>query len=108
MGYDLQILNTSEPLSITEEQWKAVVAADKELELNATATATNPKSNEVIQVNNPLMSTWTDPISKNKNYFYYSRGKVTVKNPSDSTIKKMKEIALKIGAKVQGEEGEFY
>lgn len=112
-GYDLHITKASEwPESskqpITEEQWKAIVTADSELQMDTTATAMNPKTREIIQVTNPLMASWTDPKSNQKYYFYYSRGKITVKNPSENAIKKMKALASKIGAQVRGDEGERY
>jgi len=112
-GYDLHITKASEwsessKRPIAEEQWKAIVAADSELQMDTTVAATNPKTHEIIQVTNPLMASWTDPESNKKYYFYYSRGEVTVKNPSEKAIKKMKALASKIGAQVQGDEGEKY
>jgi hypothetical protein len=113
MAYDIHITKASEwtesaKSPITEDQWKAAVLADGELKMDDTASATNPKTKETVQIINPLMASWIDPKTKNKHYFYYSRGKVTVKNPSNSAIKKMKSVASKLGAKVQGDEGELY
>jgi hypothetical protein len=113
MGYDLHITKASEWSGssrhpITEEQWKAVVIADGELKMDTIATAENPKTQEVIQVGNRFMASWVDPTTKEKHYFYYSRGKVSVKNPTDSTIKKLKTMATKLGARVQGDDGEWY
>ena len=113
LAYDIHITKASEwsesaKSPVTEEQWKAAVLADGELKIDDTASATNPKTKETIQIINPLMASWIDPKTKNKHYFYYSRGKITVKNPSDSAIKKMKFVASKLGAKVQGDEGELY
>lgn len=113
MGYDLHITKAAEwsesaKNPITEEQWKSAVLADRELKMDTSATASNPKTHEVIQISNPLMASWIDPKTNSKHYFYYSRGKVTVKNPSESAIKKMKAVASKLGAKVQGDEGELY
>lgn len=112
-GYDLHItratewtLSSKQPIS--ELEWKAAVASDGQLMINTTATAANPKTREVVQVSNPLMATWVDPTSKEKHYFYYFRGEITVKNPSKSAIAKMKAIAKKLSARVQGDEGEWY
>ena len=52
------------------------------------------------------MASWLDPATKQKHYFYYSQGEISVKNPSKAAIKKMKSVASKLGAKVQGDDGE--
>ncbi|MDO8652651.1 MAG: hypothetical protein Q7R66_10710 [Undibacterium sp.] len=113
MGYDLHITKAAEWSEsarhpITEEQWKTVVLADGEFAMDTTATAEDPETHEVIQISNPLMASWVDPKTKENHYFYYSRGRVIVKNPTDSAIKKMKIVASKLGAKVQGDESEWY
>jgi hypothetical protein len=113
MGYDVHITKASEwsesvKSPITEEQWRAAVLADGELKMDGTVSATNPKTQEAVQVSNPLMASWVDPKTKNKHYFYYSRGKITVKNPPDIAINKMTSVASKLGANVQGDEGELY
>jgi len=112
-GYDLHITRAAEwALSskhpISELEWKAAVASDGQLQMDTTATAENPKAHEVIQVLNPLMASWVDPRSKEKHYFYYFRGEITVKNPSKSAIAKMKAVAKKLSARVQGDDGEWY
>jgi hypothetical protein len=112
-GYDLHItratewtLSSKQPIS--EPEWKAAVASDGQLKMDTTATAENPKTHEVIQVSNPLMASWIDPTSKEKHYFFYSRGEIAVKNPSKNAIAKMKAIAKKLSARVQGDDGEWY
>lgn len=113
MGYDLHITKAAEwPQSsanpISEIEWKAVVAADGRLQMDTTARATNSQTHEIIQVSNPLMASWVDPKTNEKHYFYYWRGEILVKNPSESAIKKMKELASRLGAHVLGDEGEPY
>ncbi|WP_332851981.1 hypothetical protein [Duganella sp. S19_KUP01_CR8] len=113
MGYDLHITKATEwPQSsqkpISELEWKNAVAADGLLKMDTTAVAINPQTHEIIQVSNPLMASWVDPKTNEKYYFYYRRGEISVKNPSDSVIKKMKELASKFDAKVLGDEGEIY
>jgi len=112
-GYDLHITRAAEwTLSskhpISELEWKTAVASDGQLQMDPTATAENPKTHEVIQVSNPLMASWVDPTSKEKHYFYYFRGEITVKNPSKNAIAKMKAVAKKLSARVQGDDGEWY
>ena len=76
--------------------------------MDKTAEAINPQTHEVIQISNPLMASWIDPKTNEKHYFYYWRGKISVKNPSESAIKKMKELASRLDAHVLGDEGEPY
>lgn len=113
MGYDLYITKASlwsesSNAPITEEEWKSVVLSDPELKMDTSAIAVNPKTKETIQIGNPLMASWIEPKTGQKHYFYYTRGKIIVKNPSENGFKKMKAVASKLGAKVQGEEGEPY
>jgi len=112
-GYDLHITRATEwtmspKHPISELEWKAAIATDGQLKMDTTATAENPETHEVIQVSNPLMASWIDPTSNEKHYFYYSRGEITVKNPSKNAITKMKAIAKRLSARVQGDDGEWY
>ncbi|PIF13387.1 hypothetical protein CLU94_5497 [Janthinobacterium sp. 13] len=113
MGYDLHITKAGEwsqssQTPISELEWKSAVAADGLLKMDATATAANPQTREIVQVSNPLMAAWIDPKTNDKHYFYYHRGEISVKNPSGNAIKKMKELAVKLDAQVLGDEGEKY
>lgn len=113
MSYDLHITKAtdwpqSSLLPITECEWQDAVANDAQLRLETTLIAVNPKTGESIQINNPLMASWTDPASGEKHFFYYSCGEVTVNNPSESAIQKMKSVASALAARVQGDEGEWY
>ncbi|WMW82037.1 hypothetical protein RF679_07050 [Undibacterium cyanobacteriorum] len=112
-GYDLHITRANEwTLSskkpISERELKAAVASDAELKMDTTASAENPITRERIQVTNRLMASWIDPTTKEKHYFYYFRGEIIVKNPSENTIAKMKAVAKKLSARVQGDDGEWY
>ncbi|WOB06924.1 hypothetical protein [Piscinibacter gummiphilus] len=113
MSYDLHIVRLSDKSErtespISEAQWKEAIRADGELQSDSVASATSPNSGAVIQVRSPLMASWLDPQTKLKHYFRYSRGRISVKNPPESVIVKMRLLAAKLGAKVQGDEGEFY
>ncbi|MYN18652.1 hypothetical protein GTP81_18035 [Rugamonas sp. FT107W] len=76
--------------------------------MDTIATAINPQTHEIIQVSNPLMASWTDPETNETHFFYYRRGEISVKNPSENAIKKMKELASRFEAQVVGDEGEIY
>lgn len=41
-------------------------------------------------------------------YFYFFDGDITCKPPDDAYIQKIKGVASVIGAKVEGDDGEFY
>lgn len=113
MGYDLHITKATERTQssenpISELEWRSAVAADGLLDMDTIATVTNPQTHEIIQVSNPLMASWTDPETNEKHYFRYHRGEISVKNPSENAIKKMKELASRFGAQVLGDDGEIY
>lgn len=113
MSYDLHITKAAEwPQSsaqpITESEWKDAVVNDGQLRLDASVTAVNPKTGETIRIDNPRMASWTDPATGDKFFFSYSRGKITVSNPSETGVEKMKAVASALGARVQGDEGEWY
>jgi len=76
--------------------------------MDTTATAINPQTHEIIQASNPLMASWIDPETNEKHYFYCRRGEISVKNPSENAIKKMKELASRFDAQVPRDEGEIY
>jgi hypothetical protein len=96
MGYDLHVTRSkhwteSESQPITREDWQAYVASDPEIEPDTPGDyfefAAHPKEPALLQ---------------------WWRGEITVKNPDRPTVRKLLEIASKLGAQVQGEDGEFY
>jgi hypothetical protein len=101
MGYDLHITRRKyhwddDGPSITEEEWRALVEADPELEF---------KNND-----SPLFATWSGKSKYPDPWFDYSAeyGAIDTKNPDAPIIAKMLEMAKKLGAKVQGDDGEVY
>lgn len=55
----------------------------------------------------------TDDFSSNRATkdnlsFWFYKGNINCNPPDDASIQKIKEIAALIGAKVQGDDGEFY
>ena len=84
MGYELHIhrakvWHQSDREPITAEEWQALVAADPEL-------ARGPDG---------------EP-------FHWADGAVAVKHPDRATLATMLAIAARLGARVQGDDGEFY
>ena len=103
MGYDLHITRAenwsdSEETPITKCEWEAVIAADQELRADP--------DNERFQ---KLDAIWIDPVSGNdRGWFAWSDGEISTKNPDRAQLTKMLQIAERLGAQVQGDEGEKY
>jgi hypothetical protein len=101
MGYDFHITrrkyyHDEDGPSITEEEWKALVEADPELEFRDS--------------DNPLFATWNGKSEYPDPWFDYwaEYGRIDTKNPDNPIIAKMLEMAKKLNAKVQGDDGEVY
>ena len=95
MGYDLHITrrkdwSDSNGPSISEQDWQTLVRADSELQIG------DP-------INQPNFATFGEEA-----WFDWSDGHVFTKNPDRQTLEKMLELADRLGAKVQGDDGETY
>jgi len=112
-GYDVHITRAkdwteSKKTPIALKEWAEFIQTDKEFRLVEAAEAKNSKTREIIKLKAQGMAVWTDPKDKTECYFYYHEGEITVKNPGDRIIDKMKAVAQKLKAKVIGDEGEEY
>jgi hypothetical protein len=100
MGYELHIHRADEwyhcdRQPITAEEWLAVVAGDPELRLDP--------------VKDPSFALWSGPCRyPGGTWFNWLDGRVFTKNPDRATVAKMLELARRLGARVQGDHGEFY
>jgi hypothetical protein len=101
MGYNLYITRRKDHWdedgpSITEGEWRTLVEADPELDFR--------------DCNNPLLATWSGESTHPDPWFDYSAeyGSIDTKNPDEPIIAKMLEMAKKLNAKVQGDDGEVY
>ena len=109
MGYDVQIARLDdrtdgEAKSIRLEEWLDYVHGDSEMRLDGVAEVRAPDGT-TIRYENPGLAVWT---AGGETWFDFRNGRVVVKNPDDRTLTKMVAIAEKLGARVQGEEGERY
>ena len=100
MGYDLYITRAaswaeSEGNPIRGEEWLAVVEEDPEL-----SVADNPSS--------PYFAVWSGESGHREPWLDWAQGYLHTKNPDRPLIQKMASIAKRLGATVQGEEGEEY
>lgn len=81
------------------------------MRLDGVAEATTPDG-ESIRYENAGVAIWT-AYSRHGDlggmaWLDHHAGNVVVKNPDDEMLSKMREIALALGAKVQGDEGELF
>jgi Domain of unknown function (DUF3859) len=98
LSYDLHVTRAShwtqsESLPIKYQQWLEYVAADPEIRFGSNTS--DNYFEFVAHSNEPALLEW-------------SRGEITAQNPDKFTVKKLLEIATKFGARVQGDDGEFY
>ncbi|MGA9399213.1 MAG: hypothetical protein WBV22_13265 [Anaerolineaceae bacterium] len=98
MGYDLHIIRRAHWSDtgddISAEEWLALVAADPELHLEVS--------------NGPYFASWHRPSLDGNHWLEWSNGQISTKNPANVLIDKMVDISQKLGARVQGDDGEIY
>ena len=99
MGYDLHITRAEHWVEnddqwIEVDEWLDIVERDPELEL--------------ADENGPYFAIWCGPSKYEEPWFDWSDGNITTKNPDSAMIAKMVEMAGKLGANVQGDDGERY
>lgn len=101
MGYNPYITRRKNHIeeegpSISEEEWRDIVEADPSLSFK--------------HEDYPLTAFWDGKCEYPDPWFDYSAayGSIDTKNPDDTIINKMLEMASKFDAKVQGDDGEIY
>lgn len=115
MGYDVHITRKEnwfdEGPEISLDEWLEVVRADAEMRLGGHAEASVGEG-VVPGTEHPSMSVWLG-YSKhgqdgNMAWLWHAHGNITAKNPDQEILGKMSLIAMRMSAKVQGDEGELY
>ena len=91
MGYDLHIVREG---GIDLDVWLAVVAADPDL------------THEPSQGSG--FASWRGLSTVPEPWLDWSDGEVFTKNPDEPLIRKMAELAARLGARVEGDDGEVY
>ena len=99
MGYELHITRaefhaSNEGHEITADEWMRYVQSDPEL-------CPFPENGEYF-VQWSGKSKYPDP------WFDWFAGNISTKNPDKAIVGKMLKIAQSLGARVQGDDGEFY
>ena len=112
MGYNIYIIrvdSAGQPIgSITEIEWRELAEKDPEFTMAEQWSVTNPATGETLTVASPALGTWHAHPLGHKALFTFRDGHVAVSNPDEPTFVKMRSVADALGARVQGEEGEFY
>ena len=115
MGYDIHITRKTnwfeEEHKIGRDEWQVVVAADDEMRLDGYAEA-KVGGGAVLRIESEGLAVWTaysgHAANGNMAWFDFRGGDVVVKNPDAEILTKMWEISQKLGARVQGDDGELY
>ena len=117
MGYDIRItrqenwFDDNAKNRISLEEWKDFLSGDPEMRIDNSAEA-KTKSNEIIRAESEGLSVWTkysgNGLDRNFAWFDYNKGNIVCKNADEEIITKMLDIANRLNAKVQGDDGELY
>ena len=110
MGYELHITRKAnwfdDGPDIPEAEWHTYVRADPEMTMSGLAEVALPDGG-MLRYENSGLAEWRN-AGKEKVWFDYRNGRVVVKSPDEEIIGKMVSIAIALGAKVQGDDGEIY
>jgi hypothetical protein len=116
MGYELHIVRQNdyvdgeEESNISLEEWLNYVATDNELELTNGYGLSIPGT-EVPWQERPGFCYWNGHPKSDAGtapWFDYGYGAISTKYPDEPTIKKMINISIALGAKVRGDDFEYY
>ncbi|MFI6516068.1 hypothetical protein ACIBF1_10960 [Spirillospora sp. NPDC050679] len=114
MGYELHVTRNAEwwqegGRQITTDEWANAVAADPDLEMVGTASATIDGGIVLVYDHEWLAQMVTHPDRDEQGaWLDWCEGRIVVKNPDDLMVVKMCELARRLGAHVQGDDGEYY
>ena len=92
------------------QEWLAYAESGGEIRADGFAEAETPEG--LIRLENKGIAVWVaypdHGVGSNMAWFCHFSGRITVKNPDKAILAKMHQIASKLSAKVQGDEGEEY
>lgn len=99
MGYDVHITRAenwsdNQGCEITAAEWHSVIDTDPEL--------------RPAGYNGPHLAIWEAHPSNDEAWLDWCDGNITTKHPDEPLLRKMVEIAARLDAKVQGDDGELY
>lgn len=113
MGYELHIhrgedwseLSEQEGVSLAE--WHGYVEEADDFRMDDAAEASTPDG-AVIRIESPGIAVWTGHPEGVVAWFSFDDDQIVVKSPDEAMIVRAREIARALGARVQGDDGEFY
>ncbi|MEV7684333.1 hypothetical protein ACFW1F_01365 [Streptomyces bungoensis] len=115
MNYDVRITRRTpwwgdEGEQITTQEWAAVVAADPELEMVQVARVSPRGQDAVLEYRHEWLAQMvTHPERDTPGaWLDWEEGQIVVRHPDDLRVVKIREIAGVLGARVQGDDCEFY
>ncbi|MEU9394531.1 hypothetical protein AB0D86_31620 [Streptomyces sp. NPDC048324] len=115
MGYDVHITRRTpwwadggDP--ITTQEWASVVAADPDLEMVQVARASPRDRQGVLEYRHEWLAQMATHPERDTHgaWLDWREGQVVVKNPDEILLEKMRAIARVLGARVQGDDDEYY
>ncbi len=102
-------MSSARPIALDE--WAAYVRSDPEMRLDGAAEATTT-TGETLRVDRPGLAVWVAysraGVGGNQAWFDCAADHIVVKSPDEEIIAKMRSIARHLGARVQGDDGEYY
>jgi hypothetical protein len=110
VGYDVHVSRGdewSDAAPISSSEWRAFVESSADLELVGAVEVANSLG-ETIRYASPDLAMWTRHPSRPEIPFAFRGGRVVVKNPDEATLGRLRELATSLGARVQGDDGEFH
>jgi hypothetical protein len=102
MGYDVRITRApkvwyeNEGHHITRDEWLSLVSSDHEL---------RPATRQDVNYSEGLIL-WSG--AKFERWFSWENGNISTKNPNAAMLAKIVALAERLGARVQGDDGETY
>ncbi|MFG3117528.1 hypothetical protein ACGF4C_24425 [Streptomyces sp. NPDC048197] len=95
---------------IAAQEWEAVVAADPELETVQVARASPRGQDAVWEYRYKCLAQMATHPERDTHgaWLDWREGRVVVKNPDEILLKKMREIAGLLGARVQGDDCDYF
>lgn len=115
MGYDLHVTRRNDWFDdgpdITLSEWVQYLEVAPDMRLDGYAEAVLSHG-EPLRLEASGVAVWTgyakDGLNGNHAWFVHVNGEIVVKNPDIEIRRKMFEVAVHFGARVQGDDGEFY
>ena len=114
MGYDVRVTFRNRQAGergpqITTDLWRQIVDDDPDLEMVGYAEAHLPDDG-VLRLEDPNIAQMIShpQLQEHGAWITWDGGEIVVKNPDSILLTKLCEIALRLHARVEGDDGEIY